>query len=104
MDYRYRLRDTLGQMREGQLEAASIEDATALLRRDGSYVLELEEADDDSGLFPRRVGKRDLIYVTTQLAIMVDTGITLSVALGSILAQESNPTLKKVLGELKSKV
>ena len=49
-------------------------------------------------------GKRDLIYVTTQLAIMVDTGITLSVALGSIMEQEQNPTLKKVLGELKAKV
>ncbi len=102
--YQYRLRDTLGQMREGQLEAASIEEATQLLRRDGSYVLELDEADDELGLFPRPVRKRDLIYVTTQLAIMVDTGITLSVALGSIMEQERNPSLKKVLGELKTKV
>lgn len=104
MPYRYRLRDTLGQTREGQLEAASIEEATQMLRRDGSYVLELEEADDELGLFPSRVRKRDLIYVTTQLAIMVDTGITLSVALGSIMQQERNPSLRKVLSELKTKV
>ncbi len=104
MPYQYRLRDTLGQVREGRLEAASIDEATAVLRRDGSYVLELEEADDDLGLFARPVRKRDLIYITTQLAIMVDTGITLSVALGSIVQQERNPSLKKVLAALKSKV
>ncbi len=104
MPYQYRVRDTLGQMREGTLEAGSLEEATQLLRRDGSYVLELDEADSEFGLFARPVRKRDLIYITTQLAIMVDTGITLSVALNSIMQQERNPSLKKVLGELKSKV
>jgi type IV pilus assembly protein PilC len=34
------------------------------------------------------------------LAIMVDTGITLSAALGGIIEQEANPTLKKILRDL----
>ena len=50
-----------------------------------------DEAEELGGLFPRRIRKYDLIYVTNQLAIMVDTGITLSVALGSIMQQEQNP-------------
>ena len=35
---------------------------------------------------------------------MVDTGITLSSALGGAMEQEQNPTLRKVLTELKSSV
>src|SRR6478736_4799491 len=62
------------------------------------------DADDLGGLFPRRIRKYDLIYVTNQLAIMVDTGITISVALGSIMQQEQNPTMRKVLSELKRSV
>jgi type IV pilus assembly protein PilC len=105
MDFRYKIRDTLGHLRDGQIEAATVEEATQLLRREGSYVVELEEDyGDELGLFPRRIRKQDLIYVTTQLAIMVDTGITLSVALGSIVQQEQNPSLRAVLIALKTKV
>jgi type IV pilus assembly protein PilC len=68
----------------------------------------VEAASDDSeelgALFPRRIRKYDLIFVTNQLAIMVDTGITLSVALGSIAEQEQNPTLRSVLNDLKRSV
>ena len=42
-----------------------------------------------------------MIYVTSQLAIMVDTGISLSAALGGIVEQETNPTLRRVLKDLK---
>ena len=59
----------------------TLEDAAQQLRRDGFQVLELEEADDEPACFPRRVSKNEIIYVTSQLAIMVDTGITLSTAL-----------------------
>jgi type IV pilus assembly protein PilC len=62
------------------------------------------DTDDLGGLFPRRIRKYELIYITNQLAIMVDTGITISVALGSILQQEQNPSLRKVLSQLKSSV
>ncbi len=60
-----------------------------------------DEGDDLPGLVPRRVRKYDLIYVTSQLSIMVETGITLSVALGSIAQEEQNPTLRRILNDLK---
>ncbi len=103
MNYQYRVRDPMGNTHTGSVEAASVEDATQQLRRDGFQVLELDEADDD-GLFPRRISKNDLIYVTSQLAIMVDTGITLSTALAGIVEQETNPTLRRVLKDLKEAV
>ena len=103
MSYQYRVRDSMGNTHTGNIEAASVEDATQQLRRDGFQVLELDEAGDD-GLFPRRISRSDLIYVTSQLAIMVDTGITLSTALGGIVEQEPNPTLRRVLKDLKEAV
>ena len=104
MTYQYRVRDPMGNTHTGSIEAASVEDATQQLRRDGFQVLELDEDDGDDGLFPRRISSSDLIYVTSQLAIMVDTGITLSTALGGIVEQETNPTLRRVLKDLKEAV
>lgn len=60
-----------------------------------------EEPADDLPLLGQRISKSDIIYATAQLAIMVDTGITLAQALGGIVAQEQNPALRRVLSELK---
>lgn len=103
MPYEYRVRDSGGNVHDGTLEADSLDDATQQLRGEGFQVLALDEVDAPP-LFPRRVTKQELIYVTNQLAIMVDTGITLSTALGGILQQEENPTLKRILRELKQAV
>jgi len=103
MTYQYRVRDPLGNVHNGTIEATTLEDATQQLRRDGFQVLDLEE-EDDAGLFGRRVSKNEIIYTTSQLAIMVDTGITLSAALTGIVAQEQNPSLRKVLDDLKTSV
>jgi type IV pilus assembly protein PilC len=103
MDFQYRVRDPLGNIVQGKVEAISVEDATQQLRRDGFAVLELAE-DSGGGLFARRIAKRDIIYITNQLAVMVETGITLSAALEGILKQEKNPSLRRVLMDLKSSV
>ncbi len=63
-----------------------------------------DEAPGDFSLFPRPVRRYEIIYVTNQLAIMVDTGVTLSAALSSILEQEQNPTLRRVLTDLRGAV
>jgi len=103
MPYEYRVCDPGGNVHDGTLEAATLDEATQQLQDQGFQILSLEET-DDGGLFPRRVTKNDLIYVTNQLSIMVDTGITLSTALGGILQQEENATLKRILRELKTAV
>lgn len=104
MSYQYRVRDSMGKAHEGILEASTLDEATQRLRRDGFQVLELEENDAETPLFPARVSKSDIIYATSQLAIMVDTGVTLSAALGGLVEQEANPTFKKVLSDLKESV
>lgn len=103
--FQYSVRDPLGNVHDGSVDAVSREDAEQQLRRDGFAVLELQEGDAPPiQLIPRGVSQSEIIYVTNQLAIMVDTGITLSAALHGICAQEENPTLKNVLLDLKSRV
>lgn len=103
--FAYTVRDPLGKLLTGTLEASSPEDAAQHLRRDGFTVVKVEDDEDDGGsLFPRRIKKSEIVYATTQLALMVDTGITLSDALASIAEQEENPTFKALLIELKGNV
>jgi len=104
MNFRYRARDPIGGIHEGELEALTPEEAAAQLRRDGWQVIELEPVEEEEALLPKRISKNELIYVTSQLAIMVETGITLSQALGGIIEQEANPTLRRVLKDLKDAV
>lgn len=104
MNYRYRLAERSGEIRSGEIEAASADEAEARLREAGTQSLELEEIPADAPLLPRRVTKQELIYVTSQLAIMVETGVTLSAALGGIVQQEQNATFRKTLAALKNDV
>jgi type IV pilus assembly protein PilC len=104
MDFAYKTRDSLGGLHEGILTAASREEAAQSLRREGMHVMSLEESDDSLGLFPRRITKSEIIYMTNQLAIMVDTGISLAVALAGLAEQEDNLTLKLLLNDLRSEV
>lgn len=99
----YRVRDPLGNTLEGKLEAPTAAEASQQLRRDGFQVVSVEESDPGE-LFPRRVRKREIVYLTNQLAVMVDTGTTLSAALENILQQEKNPSLRKVLIAVRSAV
>lgn len=104
MTFDYSARDPLGHTHDGSIDAESRDEAIQQLNRDGFQVLQIDEGDDGLNLFPRRVRKGDIIYATTQLAIMVETGINLAAALQGLLEQEENPTMQKLLVQLKSDV
>src|SRR6187431_3103582 len=104
LNFSYKVRDSLGKASEGKLAAASRDEATAKLRKDGLQVVELAEEEEELELLPKRIKQSDIIFLTSQLAVMVDTGITLSVAIKSIADQEENKTLKKVLVDLQTRV
>ena len=104
MNYAYKARDAMGKTLEGSVEADDRDAASKSLQHDGLQVLLLEEADEGLQLFARGIKKNEVIYVTSQLSIMVDTGITLSQALGGIAEQEEHPTLRKMLNDIRGKV
>src|SRR5688572_2873151 len=104
MLFSYTVRDPLGNSHEGSIDADSSDEAVEKLGHDGFQVIKISEEEDGLPLIPRAVRKSDIVYMTSQLAIMVDTGINLASALESLHDQEENPTLKHVLGELKNDV
>ncbi|MGD9722408.1 MAG: type II secretion system F family protein [Pirellulales bacterium] len=104
MLYQYTAKDSRGRSTRGQLDAHSPDDAVQRLRQEGFQAVQIRDEEASAPLFARPVRCRDIVYLTSQLAIMSQTGITLSTALGGILQQEANPTLKAVLADLKSSV
>ncbi|MCU0879544.1 MAG: type II secretion system F family protein [Pirellulaceae bacterium] len=102
--YTYSARDPLGKLIAGTLEVDSRDEALLRLKREGLQVVEIDEEGESFELLPRRIKQAEIIYVASQLAVMVDTGINLSVALGSIAEQEANPALKEVLLDLRNRV
>ncbi len=104
MMYQYTARDSRGSMIKGQLEALSADDANFRLRQEGFQSIKVIEDDESVSLFPRRVRRNEIVHLTSQLAIMAQTGINLSAALSGLVQQESNPTLRTVLVDLKESV
>jgi type IV pilus assembly protein PilC len=101
----YRLQDREDEFPSHRPSAAALAPPPARKPERPAVVQQPDEDEDDGqGLIPRRVSKSEIIYVTSQLAIMVETGVTLASALDSIVREESNPSLKRVLSELKSSV
>jgi type IV pilus assembly protein PilC len=109
MQFVYQARDASGHIRNGDVAADSVEAATHQLRKDGLYLLSLEE---DTGnrearefsLLQKRISRSDVIYLTTQLAVMVDAGVPLATALGSLASQADNQTLKSTLEDIQKSV
>lgn len=104
MAFSYTAKDAGGNTLRGTIEAEDRENALLRLSREGLNVLEMDADTQESTLIPKRVRKSDIIYATSQLSVMIDTGISLAEALDGIAQQEANPTLRRVLTEVKERV
>ena len=74
-----------------EFDVASSATITQLLRATVSAGLEIDEDDELAACSRAAITQDDIIYVTNQLAVMVDTGITLSAAWAGIVEQEAKP-------------
>ncbi|MEO1999335.1 MAG: type II secretion system F family protein [Planctomycetaceae bacterium] len=109
MQFTYQARDTSGRIREGDLNASSADEASRLLRQEGLYLLRIDEATRASHiqpptLFRRRVNRNEIIYLTSQLAVLVDAGVPLSESLEGLAKQNENPTLRTILTQIQKQV
>jgi len=101
--FTYHIRDASGTNNTGVLEAADAADADGLLRRPGVTILSIEQQGERiRGLIGpnRKVKRDDVIFFATQLAVMVDTGVTLTDALESIASQCGCLGLRIILHEI----
>lgn len=115
--FAYSARDSSGALVNGTLLAASVAEASKALRAEGKYptaVHPLNEAaaaaasahaDGSGQSVPNvKITRDDVIQFSTQLAIMVETGVTLSEALDCIATQTERPNVKKLIADVARQV
>ena len=103
--FAYSARDQTGALQTGTLNADSMVQATQMIRDEGKYPTSVHPTGAaaitaKSGGRGIRMSRKDLIHVATQLAIMIDTGVTLSEAMECIGGQAEKPNVKKIVQEV----
>ena len=109
--YKYKVRDKVGNITEGQLEALSKADVHAFLLSQGFDVLAIieDELFNKLGLntlTTRQMKDKDLIFFLTQLSTYIKAGITLTEAVGILSKQakykKTKDLYKRLVFELSS--
>lgn len=100
-----------GEMRKGELQAATLAQATASLRRQQivpASINEKKEGFSFSKLSEIKLGggvkTKDIVIFSRQFATMIDAGLPLVQCLDILASQQDNATFKKVLIDVKSTV
>ncbi|GAB4140236.1 MAG: type II secretion system F family protein [Planctomycetaceae bacterium] len=109
MRFAYQARDLGGQVRDGVIVAETPEEVTKQLREEGMLVVSVDEASETEStpthaLFNKRVSKNEIIYLTNQLSVMIDSGVPLAGALASLAEQCEHTTLKSMLMDIHGRV
>jgi type II secretory pathway component PulF len=107
MQFVYTAKSKSGDVQSGEVSAADIEAAKRALREQSLFPIDVRKKTANSplkALFDRRhrggLSKRDLLSVTTQLAIMTRSGVDLASAFHSLSNQCHNPALRNVLAQV----
>jgi type IV pilus assembly protein PilC len=111
--YDYIARTARGDSLEGAISAPTASDAARRLRADGKFVVRIIEAAEamDAAAAQVRIGGNriktdDVIVFATQMAVMVDTGVSITEALNSAIEENGSPgfqnVLRKVLADVEA--
>ncbi len=107
MQFTYTAKSNSGEIQTGHIDADDVDMAKRALREKLLFPIDVRQKGASSGLpfFSGRAAKtamrkRDLLTVTTQLAIMTKSGVDLASAFESLANQSSNPQVRKVLGRI----
>jgi len=110
--YKYEMQDAKGLITSGVVEAASLLEASNLLRNRGGYLLNVAPVAGGAGLLTRlrtfRVqtgpGLKDVQWFTNQLDVMIKAGINIRSAIEGVADQVENPKFKKIIQQIKADV
>jgi len=104
LTFSYRARDTAGQRVNGAIEACSQADALRLLQRDGLTVTDLrlgtapiDPEQIKTRMAARNIGRVEVIAFSSQIAIMLETGVPLAEALRAFVKQSRSGDLKRII-------
>lgn len=111
--YRYQARSSGGQVVSGTIAADNAMSAAQSLRQKGNQVLQLVPLNSNGDSLGSKLkalnhmggpSQRDVLNMTTQLAVMIRAGISLRAALEGIADQCENPKFKSILMQMKQDV
>lgn len=107
MQFTYTAKTAAGDIQTGYVSAPDVESVKRALREQSLFVIDVRRKAKDTlwkTLFGGRgrgsLSKRDLLSVTTQLAIMTRSGVDLASAFNSLSQQCSNATLRAILAQV----
>ncbi len=107
----YLARNSSGESIEGVITAPSPAEAARLIRAEGKFVVRIQEAAQAVEAVAtqiqfggNRVKSTDVINFVTQMSVMVDTGVSITDALSSIIEQTESVGFSKVLKRILSDV
>ena len=108
--FKWTAKTRTGEMQQGELSAETREEVLLALRRQGlvpTVISEKLSFDSKISLFSKgkkKVKERDIIVFTRQFANMYNAGIPIVQGLDILTKQTENPTLREVIGIIKSDV
>lgn len=102
--FTYSARDYQGGFHKGEVETTDEHQAATILRRKKLIVISIKSKNESEqkiwdSVFSR-VSFNDVVIMTRQLAIMIESGLVLSEALDILEEEQSNRRLKKVIKEI----
>lgn len=108
-NFAYTARDSGGNAVSGKLMAESVAQVTQLLRGEGKYPTSIRPADESQTAEAARpsgvkVSRAEVIQLATQLAVMIETGVTISEALDCVAQQATRPQFKRMVEDLSRQV
>jgi type IV pilus assembly protein PilC len=96
--------DKSNRKASGELEAQNIQAARMLLRRQGIRVKKLRKQASPMFSFGNQVKVKDVVFMTRQLATMIEAGIPIAQSLRGIALGHENAAVKGLLGKIRSDV
>jgi type II secretory pathway component PulF len=107
MQFSYTAKSATGEIQTGHISAADVNAVKRALREQSLFLIDVRKKGAVSPLKAifgsgerGALSKRDLLSVTTQLAIMTRSGVDLASAFNSLSHQCSNATLRNVLAQV----
>ncbi len=93
-----------GTIKRGEIEADSKGSVQLLLKRQRISPTKIKSKPKQISLFEQKVKTKEIVIFTRQFATMINAGLPLVQCLDILSSQQSNPTFKKIIAQIKQDV
>lgn len=106
MQFQYKAYDNLGAKNQGELEADSEQKAIAELEKNGLFAYEIKVVSEKkSSLFQsKKITLADLEFLTSELSLLLESGVRIDKGLDIIRRTKAKPALAKLLTDISQKI